>query len=245
MSSHAILRRRYGPAAANLPGTVIEVLLGAALLGLAALAGLAFVHHPWPNRLDSWVNGQLHANYDSGWAHHLTALGSLPALAVGVVVIFVVGLTRDWVRAAACAVSPLVAVVIVDKLAKPLVGRHAGLGGSSTYPSGTAAAVVALATAIVLVAPRLAKLPLAVLGVAATIAVSVAVVVLRWHYPTDVLGGMAVGMGSVLAIDGLCHLPWALSSRPRRSRPVPVGPGDEPVGQAGGDAYPTRGAVPG
>ncbi len=52
----------------------------------------------------------------------------------------------------------------------------------------------------------------------ATIGVSMAVVVLRWHYPTDALGGIGVGVGSVLVVDGLLHVPWAIAARFRSSR---------------------------
>jgi membrane-associated phospholipid phosphatase len=51
--------------------------------------------------------------------------------------------------------------------------------------------------------------------------------VLRWHYPTDALGGIGVGLGSVLVVDGLAHIPWAIAEwvRPARtSRRVEVGP---------------------
>jgi membrane-associated phospholipid phosphatase len=47
------------------------------------------------------------------------------------------------------------------------------------------------------------------------------VVVLRWHYPTDALGGIAVGAGAVLLIDSLVHLPWALSRWVSSSRAAP------------------------
>ena len=193
-------------------------MVGTALLGLSALAGYAFVHRPWPNRLDVWGYRALPADSASRWAHDLVTLGSLTALVAGVVIVFAVGLLRDWVRAVACASAPLIAVLVVQDLAKPLVGRHIGIAGGTSYPSGTVAAVAALAMAFTLVMPRLLRPAVAVVAAAATIAVSMAVVVLRWHYPTDALGGIGVGAGSVLVVDGLLHVPWAIAARFRSSR---------------------------
>jgi membrane-associated phospholipid phosphatase len=188
------------------------------MLGGAALAGLAFVHRPWPNRLDVLGYRLLPASFDARWAHDLATLGSLTALVIGVIAIFLVGVVRDWVRAVACAVAPVVAVLIVQDLAKPLVGRHIGIAGGSSYPSGTVAAVAALATGATLVMPRVIRPLMAAVGVAATIGTSLAVVVLRWHYPTDALGGIAVGIGAVLVLDGILHVPWAIASAFRGAR---------------------------
>ena len=113
----------------------------------------------------------------------------------------------------------MVAVLVVQDLAKPLVGRHIGLTGGSSYPSGTVAAVAALAVAFTLVMPRLLRPLVALAGAAVTVGVSAAVIVLRWHYPTDALGGIGVGMGSVLLVDGLAHIPWVVAALFRPHRP--------------------------
>ena len=212
-------RRQRGPRGASRIGIAAELTLGAVLLGLSALAGLLFVHRPWPNRLDVWGYQVLPVNLDSAWAHHLVSLGSLTALMVGVAAVFIIGVLRDWVRAVACAAAPLLAVAVVQDVAKPMVGRHIGLTGGSSYPSGTVAAVAALAVAFTLVMPTLLRPMVAVVGAAATVGVSVAVIVLRWHYPTDALGGIGVGMGSVLVVDGLLHIPWAIAEWVRPARP--------------------------
>jgi membrane-associated phospholipid phosphatase len=188
------------------------------------------VHRPWPNRLDVWGYRILPADGASRWAHDFATIGSLTVLVIGVLAVFLVGVLRDWVRALACAAAPVIAVLIVQDLAKPLVGRHLGLTGASSYPSGTVAAVAALATAATLVVPRLARPAVALVGLVATVGASAAVIVLRWHYPTDALGGIGVGVGSVLALDALAHLPWAIAAafgplhrdRSNRARREPV-----------------------
>ncbi len=217
-SSRLANGRPRGPRAASPVGTVAELTVGAGLLGLSALAGLVFVHRPWPNRLDVWGYQALPLDSGSRLAHDLVTLGSLTALVVGVAVVFAIGVLRDWVRAVACAAAPLVAVVVVQDLAKPLVGRHIGITGANSYPSGTVAAVAALAMAFTLVMPRLLRPLVALAGAVATVGVSAAVIVLRWHYPTDALGGIGVGMGSVLMLDGLLHIPWAVAALFRPAR---------------------------
>jgi len=204
--------RRPGPRAASLGGTSVQLLAGVTALTIAAVAGLAFIHRPWSNRLDVWGYAAFPANPTSGWAHDLVVVGSLSALLVGVALVFAVGVFRDRVRAVACAAAPVLAVLIVQDLAKPLVGRHLGIIGSASYPSGTVAAAAALMTAATLVVPALVRPAVAVIGTLVTVGVAAAVIVLRWHYPTDALGGMAVGVGAVLTLDALFHLPWALAA---------------------------------
>lgn len=168
--------------------------------------------HPWPNHLDASGYRLLPADPAAGWAHDLTRVGSLSGVVIGIVVLVVVGLTQDWVRAMVCAVAPVGAVLVVDQLAKPLINRHIdGVAGS--YPSGTVTAVAALAAGAVLVSPRVVRAVTVVLAAALVVGISAAVVVLRWHYPTDALGGACVGIGAVFFLDGLAHLPWVIGER--------------------------------
>jgi membrane-associated phospholipid phosphatase len=197
-----------GPGSVAGVWTGVELALGAALAGMATLAGLLFMREPWPNRFDTLGFSLLPANYSASWAHHVTALGSLPVLVVGAVALGLAGWARDWVRGLACALAPLLAVLVVQALAKPLVDRHLSVGGAPSYPSGTVTAIAALATAAVLVAPSALK-GVAILASALVVAAAcAAVVVLRWHFPTDALGGVWTGAGAVLLVDGLAHLPW-------------------------------------
>ncbi len=211
-----------GPRRTTALGTIGELTAGAVLLAVTALAGLAFVHRPWPNRLDVWGYQAFPVDTHARWAIDAVRLGSVTTLLVGVLAVFVVGVARDWVRAVAGALAPLVAVLIVQEVAKPLVGRHLGLSGAASYPSGTVAAVAALATAATLVVPRLGQPIMAMVGGIATVVTCAAVIVLRWHYPTDALGGVAVGVGAVLTLDAVLHLPWAVADLVRpagRARP--------------------------
>ncbi|HXA33879.1 MAG TPA: hypothetical protein VNV87_16615 [Acidimicrobiales bacterium] len=204
--------RIRGPRAAGSRGIAAELVLGTSLLAVAGLAGLFFVGRPWPNHIDASGYQLFPAGHGARWAHDLTQVGSLWGLLIGVVVLAVVALTQDWVRAVVCAVAPIGAVVVVDQVAKPLIGRQiAGVAGS--YPSGTVTAVSALAAAAVLVTPRVLRAVTAIAAAALVVGICVAVVVLRWHYPTDALGGACVGIGTVLFLDGLAHLPWVMGER--------------------------------
>jgi membrane-associated phospholipid phosphatase len=205
-------RPRRGPAAVSHAWTAIELMFGVALLGAAALAGLLLAKRPGPNRVDAAGYFYVPSDPSSHLANELVKIGSLPVLLVGIGVIFAVTIFRDWVRAFACAAAPIVAVEVVEHIAKPMVGREIG-AGSFTYPSGTVAAVAALAAAVLIVSPRLLR-PLSALAGALVVAgVGAAVLVLRWHYPTDVLGGVWVGSGAVFFIDALAHLPWLVVAR--------------------------------
>lgn len=98
---------------------------------------------------------------------------------------------------------------MVEHVAKPLVGRQIALH-EFTYPSGTITVTAALAAAAFLVTPLRLRPLIALLGVGAVLGASAGVLTLRWHYPTDVLGGICVGVGAVFFIDAVAHLPWAL-----------------------------------
>jgi membrane-associated phospholipid phosphatase len=226
-------RRTPRPARAATPiGTAAELGVGVLLLGGAAVAGLLFVRRPWPNRLDAWGSRVLPANLHAQWAHAFVALGSLTALLLGVLGVFVIGILGDRVRAVAGAAAPVLAVLIVQDIAKPLVDRHT-LSGGLSYPSGTVAAVAALATAFTLVVPRRARFPVGLLGCLATAGTGAAVIVLQWHYATDALGGAAVGIGSVLVVDALLHLPRILlgflRGRPAARVHAPATMGGDPI----------------
>ena len=220
-------RPSRGPGSVSRAWTAIELLLGLGLLAAAALAGLLLAKRPGPNRVDAAGYFYVPSDPGSHLANELVRIGSRPVLIIGVAVIFLAAIFRDWVRAFACAVSPVVAVLVVEHIAKPMVGREIG-AGNFTYPSGTVAAVAALAAAVFLVTPRLLRPVSAVIGPLVVIGVGWAVLVLRWHYPTDVIGGVWVGAGAVFLLDALAHLPWLLLARDPggavgrgTSRPVP------------------------
>lgn len=206
------LRTGRGPRAADAGWIGFELSLGLLALGAAALAGLLFARRPGPDRIDQAGLFYLPADVHSHLANEVVRLGSRPAVLAVVVVVFLLGCYRDWLRALCCAVAPVLALEVVERIAKPMVGRVID-GGGYTYPSGTVTAVAALAAALYLTSPRLLRPLTGPIGVLATGLVGAAVLVLRWHYPTDVFGGACVGAGMVFTLDGLAHVPF-LVARP-------------------------------
>jgi membrane-associated phospholipid phosphatase len=183
-----------------------QLLFGLVLLGTAALAGAALSERPWPNRIDA-AGSEFARGIGPHWAEQVVRLGSTRAVVIGVLLLCVIAaLRRDWVRVVACLIAPTGAVAIVELVAKPLVGRTYGESTALSYPSGTVTVVAALAAAALLVAPGLLKPSIAVLGAVIVAAVSVAVVVLHWHYTTDAFGGTCVGYGAVFTLDAVGHL---------------------------------------
>jgi membrane-associated phospholipid phosphatase len=76
--------------------------------------------------------------------------------------------------------------------------------GAASWPSGHSTAAMTLALCAVLVAPAWLRPAAAVLGGAFAAAVGYAVLVLAWHFPSDVLGGfLMAGLWTALAVAAL------------------------------------------
>ena len=185
---------------------VVELVTGLVFLAGAGGVGIWFVHRPTPNRFDANGFSLLGAAPNDRTDHLIADAGSLKVLLIGVGVLSLAVLVRDRARALACLIGPVVAVVVTERVGKPLVSRHLFAFGASSYPSGTVTAVGALAAALALVAPRPFRPIAAILGAVAVCAVGGAVVAMRWHFPTDAAGGALVGVGAVVSLDGLFHL---------------------------------------
>jgi membrane-associated phospholipid phosphatase len=67
--------------------------------------------------------------------------------------------------------------------------------GAEAYPSGHATSAMSIALAAVLVAPARLRVAVASGAAAYVIAVSTSLLVLGWHFPSDVLGGLLVASG--------------------------------------------------
>jgi membrane-associated phospholipid phosphatase len=75
---------------------------------------------------------------------------------------------------------------------------------SNAFPSGHTTAAVAIGIALLLVVPARLRVSAALIAVGFSAAVGLAVVVIEWHYPSDVVGGTLVaagwGFGAVAAL---------------------------------------------
>lgn len=195
------------------------------LVGASIVTAVAIALHTGANPVDH-AGFSLIPRRSSSWTFiQISRLGRPLILVLGTLAAVLVAARRDRTRALACLGGPFLANLLVELAFKPLVGRR--FEGVLSFPSGNVADVAAVATAWVLAVPRRGK-PLAVLvGAAVTGGMAVAVIGLRWHYPTDALAGAAFGVGLVLTVDGGLHLPevrrwlpaWVRSDR----GPSPLG----------------------
>jgi membrane-associated phospholipid phosphatase len=194
-----------------------QLVSGLILLGVAALGGLLLIRRPWANSIDVAGINAVPSNPNGLLYHRIADIGSLPFLLGGIALAIALSIWRDFPRAVACAVGPVAAVLITEHIAKPYVGRHLHFGGGNSYPSGTVTAAAALVTVITLAVPLFLR-PLAGVAALGVIgAVGVAVVGMGWHYPTDAFGGACVGVGVVLTLDAIAHVPrsWSVERHRR------------------------------
>ncbi len=184
-------------------GVAVELVAGTVLVLLVAMGGVYFVNRPSSGAVDGWVLDVVPGAKVS-WFTGVTALRYPWFIVLGAVVLFGLAFRRDRARAVACLIGPPAALLLCELVAKPLTGRT--LGGSLSYPSGSTVGAAALATAAVLITS--ARWRTVVIVVASSYAawMTVAVITLRWHFPTDALAGLAFGAGVVLVMDGLVHL---------------------------------------
>jgi membrane-associated phospholipid phosphatase len=120
-----------------------------------------------------------------------------------------IALARRRPRVALAVVVVMALAPLSSEVLKPLLAHpHARVGvphvGPASWPRGHATAAAALALCAVLVAPARRRPLVALLGVAFTLTVGVALLIGAWHMPSDVLGGylMAV-LWMALAVAGL------------------------------------------
>ena len=153
----------------------------------------------------------------------LTHLCDPPNYGMFGAVLVVVALARRRPRTALVVPIVLVGAEVTTQVLKPLLAtpRHAEWLEShiatASWPSGHATAALALALCAVLVAPQRLRPLVGLLGAVFAAAVAYAILVLAWHFPSDVLGGFLVAtMWSLLGVAAL--VAWE-QRRPSAERP--------------------------
>jgi membrane-associated phospholipid phosphatase len=196
--------RGPGPMSALIGTPRRRVLLGLGLFALVALGGAYFAFVPGPTPLDRLAFGIIPSEYTRHSLTYIADTGRPRVVAPGVVLCSFIAFFSDRRRALTCLVAPVVAIVITEYLAKPAVGRT--FGGTLCYPSGHMTAVAALVCAFLIAVPARWRTLATVLGIAVGIVMGVTLMLLRWHYLTDVVAGAAVSIGSTLIVDAALHL---------------------------------------
>ena len=177
--------------------------VGSLLVLAMAAGGAYFAFRPASGSVDGWFLDLISAS-NSPFFSAATSLRYPVIIIIGSIVASGVAFQRDRPRAVACLIGPPLALFLAESLIKPAVGRT--LGGVLSYPSGSTVGAAALATAAVLATPARWRVIAGVAGSAYALWVSVSVITLRLHYPTDALAGLAFGVGVVLLVDGLARM---------------------------------------
>lgn len=181
-------------------------LLAAALCAVGFGALLVFAYAIGPaERLDATALhglGTLRGPWTDPIAHLLTHLADPIPLVVMLAALFAWGWTLGRRRQALAALALVAGANVTTQvlkvvLAHPRVQPALGLDqlGPAAFPSGHATAAMSIALAAVLVAPAPWRAAVASVATAYVIGVCTSILVLIWHFPSDVLGGMLVASG--------------------------------------------------
>ena len=171
---------------------------------LVFLAVLALGFDP-VQRLDAAVLARAIAAPGTGaesLAAGLARLADPPALLLFLAVAVAVGLLRRRPASVAAAVAVVAGANLTAQLLKAALAHprfQVALGADqiawNSFPSGHATAAASAAIAFAFVVPASLRPAVAALGACLVAAVGCAVMVLAWHYPSDVLGGILVASG--------------------------------------------------
>ena len=203
-------RGEESPSRSPIPRLLICIVLFA----FVAIGGAYFASHPAPTPIDRLAERILPVEWSVRWLAFFTNLGRPRVVIPGVVVCCVMAFLWDRRRAITCLAAPAAAIGITEYLAKPIVGRT--YGGSLSYPSGHMTSVAVLVAVFVLAVPPRFRWPAAIFGTAVDLWLGATLILLRWHYLTDVLAGAAVAIGTTLLVDTVVHMypGWRLVLRP-------------------------------
>ena len=183
------------------------LLAGACWVAFAVLVVVAY-WLPVARSADGWsVEGFLNLQTPAlDWlAYRVAKLADPVPFAIATVVLACIALYRGRPRHAVAVVVLLLGANVLTQTLKVLLEHprwHDFLGnsqlGSTAFPSGHATASMSLAFAAVLVAPAAWRPLVAVVGAVFAVAVSESVMLLAWHFPSDVAGGFLVATAATL-----------------------------------------------
>ncbi len=164
---------------------------------------------------------------ETGFGHAFGAafvnLGDLAALLVMLAAVCAIGFGFGRRREVLAAIVVVAGANVTTQVLKAVL-EHARskafergweLPWPDSFPSGHTTAAASIAVALLLVTPAGYRLLAAAIGAMLTAVVGLSVVILGWHYPSDVLGALLV-----VAAWGLCAVAFL---RARREREVKVG----------------------
>jgi membrane-associated phospholipid phosphatase len=181
-----------------------KTALLAAIACALAIAPLAVFAYSWNAFQSVDLRIFIHLRRDEGPLHALASVlvnfGDLASLLVLLAVACAIGLRNGRRREVLAAIVVVAGANLTTQLLKTTLehARHKAfehgieLPWPNSFPSGHTTAAASIAVALLLVVPARHRFAAAVTGAALTAAVGFSVVILGWHYPSDVLGGLLV-----------------------------------------------------
>jgi membrane-associated phospholipid phosphatase len=191
-----------------LPGRLHRAALVLAALCWAgmALLGAHFAGDDRPGPFDARLMARIHAAFGHRGMPGELLVGPTDAVVVVGFVLLGLALAR-WRRSPPLAgfvlAGPLLGELIGDGLLKPVFGRTYG-PVSLSYPSGHTIAAVTTLTALLLIVLGSRRIAVRVLAglvwLVLIVSLALGLVILDFHYPTDVVGGFLLAVGTVLPL---------------------------------------------
>jgi membrane-associated phospholipid phosphatase len=204
------------------------VTLACAVLGLFVYLLASYV--PIVRRVDVDVLARAIAHQTPERASLATSLVSLfnPApFALFTCLIVIGGIAAGRVRAGLTAGAAVIGAVVSAEVLKRLLAVQRPFPAdhympAASWPSAHTTAAVSLLLALVIVLPANLRRPVALVGGLGVAAALGAIVLMGFHYPSDVLGGVLLATGwaaAGVAVSGSARAPIAARQR-RRSHPA-------------------------
>lgn len=128
--------------------------------------------------------------------------------------------------AGAAIITMVLKVVLAHPRFQPILGQDQI--SPTGFPSGHSAGALSMALAFVFAVPSSWRRLTAAIGIGFTLAVSISLVLLNLHYPSDVLGGWLVALGwccALLAFLGTSFAESTCPAHPSRSSRASPAPG--------------------
>jgi membrane-associated phospholipid phosphatase len=207
-----------------------KIALQAALVcvaGLGVTLVLAYFAPPFGGRDAATLQGFVDLNRPrlAPLLSHVAHLADPAPYGLIGLALVLIALARRRGRIGLAIVVVLTCSSVTTELLKPLLSHPRpqewlgkGQIAAASWPSGHATAAMALALCAVLAVPARWRPAAATAGGLFALAVAYAILVLAWHFPSDVIGGFLVaGLWTALALAAVARLD---ELRPPRAEPV-------------------------
>jgi membrane-associated phospholipid phosphatase len=197
---------------------------------VCVVLGLRYAGARRAGPLDAAVSHAVHVSVgDKDWLAALLVSPSSPLVvyaSIGVTLLCAL-LARRWEFAVLVVAGPVLAVMLVELVGKPLVDRQ--LNGYLSYPSGHTVSTLSVLTVAMLGLAAGARIVRRVLALVMWVVISGAVMVglvgMDYHYPTDTVGGLGVTLGVLLPAAVLVDVMAVRRVRPKvMDRPAATAP---------------------